>query len=177
MTAVTDDSVGGDTNGDGAATGAQEEWLGIQVEGSLKLDHTIVDYTFGAIRGEEPKTFVVRDSTLRHQFSFGISLAALTSSVVPEISRNTISDTAGPAMVLNSSNLAPAKLAGNDGSANGGGLRLAGAIGTSGTLSMGTLVPEIGVGWDGPPTLVIPNGVTPDDSGRPGGQGKPPLLP
>ena len=41
-------------------------------------------------------------------------------------------------MVLNSSNLAPAKLAGNDGSANGGGLRLAGTIGT-GTLS-GTLL-------------------------------------
>ena len=33
MTAVTDDSVGGDTNGDGAATGAQEEWLGIKVKG------------------------------------------------------------------------------------------------------------------------------------------------
>ena len=48
----------------------------------------------------------------------------------------------------------------NNGSANGGGIRLAGAIAADGTLSMGTLVPEIGVGWDGPPTLLIPNGVT-----------------
>ena len=36
-------------------------------------------------------------------------------------------------------------------------------------------MPEIGVGWDGPPTLVIRR--DPDDSGRPGVKGSPRSFP
>jgi hypothetical protein len=158
ITSTADDRFGGDTNGDGDATGPQPgQWFALQVyEGSLSLHHTkVLNGTLG-ITAEDPKNFRVLDSAVADSSS-GISLRADSSPVVPEVSRNTVNDTDGLAIRLEADNLDISKLVGNDGSGNGlNGISLGGTASADATMSMGTLTPLIGF-EDRP--LEIPAGV------------------
>ena len=161
FTSAKDDSVGGDTNEDGSAT-APSYWDSFRIEawpeGALKVEHA--DVRYGAIEGTDPSIFIVRDSSVRFGFGAGIRLRAPYSPVVPEITRTTVSDTIGAAVVLEAGHLDPTRLSGNDGTDNYGGLELAGAFTASGSLSEGSLVPEIGIRGEQPNMLTIAHGVT-----------------
>ena len=69
-------------------------------------------YAIASVGGKSPRTFVIRDSTLRHQFSVWDLLEALSSACCARNLEEHDSDTAGPAMVLNAEPLCPGQAGG-----------------------------------------------------------------
>jgi hypothetical protein len=78
ITTITDDSAGGDTNGDGTATTPQAgEWAGIYVDGAdsrLSLEH--VSVRFGGISASSPGPVTVADSSVSDGSGVGITTSS-----------------------------------------------------------------------------------------------------
>lgn len=69
LTSITDDSAGGDTNGDGGATQpGPSMWGGLSLDTSARtrIDFADIRYTNTALSGSEVASIVVRDSVFRH---------------------------------------------------------------------------------------------------------------
>jgi RHS repeat-associated protein len=79
ITSVKDDSVGGDTNGDGDATSpAPGDWHAIQIQdnGSAALDYTTIRYGTDSLYAPYNGTVTLRDSEVSHSVRDGIWMNA-----------------------------------------------------------------------------------------------------
>lgn len=84
LTSFKDDSVGGDTNGDGNATSpAPQDWAYIQVSGTAVLDYTTIRYGGGycsnnpvycALRTTDQASLSINHSTISNNYWMGIYL-------------------------------------------------------------------------------------------------------
>jgi hypothetical protein len=163
FTSVRDDTIGGDTNGDGSVSSpAAGDWGGITITngGAVTLDHARVAYGDNGVRGEDsPDGFTIRDSAIQNSLLDAIYLmSASPTAPAPVLLRNTVTNSGLSAMNLRSDTLDASKLDGNNGSGNHGGMEIGGSIKTSGTFTSGTLVPAVGSsnGYN----LVIASGAT-----------------
>jgi RHS repeat-associated protein len=99
FTSCSDDSIGGDTNADGAASVPSEsDWNGITGTGAISLAHVVVRYATCAIYGsgsqERPLNLSLTDSVLEHNSN---SLSA-SGTVTATITGNTFRDNSGYAV-------------------------------------------------------------------------------
>ena len=145
FTSIKDDSIGGDTNGDGSASSPQPgDWNGIQINsgGVLDLSRARVAYGYRNVDGTDAGGFAMNDSVIQQSYYQGVQL--YKSSAAPVLQRNTVTGSGASAMVIYSEHLDASKLDGNNGADNHGGLQLSGTIETSGTLTSGSLPLQAG---------------------------------
>ncbi len=93
LTSLKDDSIGGDTNGDGGTTNpAPGDWNGINMReaGILNLDRALVRY--GHVTGESTSPLSVTNSRIEHTSDYALELSSSKEIVV---TGNTIAHTAG----------------------------------------------------------------------------------
>jgi hypothetical protein len=138
ITSIKDDTVWGDTNGDGAATKpAPGAWGGItSTGGTIRLTTTTVKWAATALAGT-PAAFRLVDSTIADSRYGAVSVTASSSPVLTgnSLLRNG-AGTSAKALRVVSQNLDLSAIKNNTGSGNGvNGTALAGAVSVSSTLS------------------------------------------
>ena len=117
ITTIKDDSVGGDTNGDGNSTSpAAGDWRWIYVNGGdTLLDHVLLSYgggtssgnwdQTGMVKSDGGATLTISNSILRESFFDGVLAwggpATITSSVLTGIDRAVCAHPGSPVQVIN----------------------------------------------------------------------------
>ena len=153
LTSINDDTIAGDTNGNGAASApAPGNWDGIRAQpaGSgqpnptLDLDHVAIRYAQGSISTSQTITSIT-NSSIDEDSSTGIGVSSPVGN--PTVSGNTVTDAGGDAIAISSAVLDLAKLDGNSGSSNGlNGVRLQSTeLATNSSLPWsGSFIPVLG---------------------------------
>jgi RHS repeat-associated protein len=97
FTSLRDDSVGGDTGGDGPTSGSASQWAGIRIQngGQATLFHVEGRYGgngTGLLDVSGGASLTLQDSTIEHNGSYGVRLSGTTTTATATIVHSTLSD-------------------------------------------------------------------------------------